>query len=166
MALGRMYTVDYGAIACTSASALAIASLTTGATNTADVQAIRFGTVGAASFPSNASVLVQLVRATGTAAGGGSVTPRPHNPSDIAAVSTALSVGATPTAITGLTFTPGTTPVVWAQEIPFTAGSNWAEWVTPGAEWRVSASTNLVVYMTQSSAGTATTFSVELVFAE
>jgi hypothetical protein len=163
MALGRMYTVDFGVIACAAAGPTVVAALTTPATNTADVQAIRFGTVGAASFPSNASVLVQLFRATGSAAGGVAATPRPHNPLDMAAVSTALTVGPTPTAITGLT--QGAV-CVWGQEIPFTAGSNWAEWVTPGAEWRVAASTNLAVYVTQSSAGTATTFSCELVFAE
>jgi hypothetical protein len=163
MALGRMYTVDFGVIGQAAAGPLPVACLTTGATNTADVQAIRIGVVGAASFPSNASVLIQLVRATGTAAGGAAATPRPHNASDIAAVSTALTVGPTPTAITGLTQGAVT---VWAQEIPFTAGSNWAEWVTPGAEWRVGASTNLAAYMTQSSAGTATTFSLEMVFAE
>ena len=163
MALGRMYTADFGVIAQAAAGPTVAACLSTGASVTADVQAIRFGTVGATSFPSNASVLIQLFRATGSAAGGGAITPRPHNPSDIAANTTALSVGATPTAITGLT--QGAV-CIWGQEIPFTAGSNWAEWVTPGAEWRISASTNLAVYITQSTAGTATTFSCELVFAE
>src|SRR5580698_7541808 len=120
MALGRMYTVDFGVIACAAAGPTVVAALTTGATNTADVQAIRFGTVGAASFPSNASVLIQLFRASGSAGGGATATPRPHNPSDIAAVSSALTVGPTPTAITGLT--QGAV-CVWGQEIPFTAGS-------------------------------------------
>lgn len=173
MALGRMYTVDFGVLAVAAAGPTTIAGFTPSATNHMDIQAIRVGTVGAASFPSNASVLIQLARAsTAYSSGGHTVTPNPHSSGgtsglDIAAQTVCYNnqttaAGGTASAISG--YTQGVT--LWAQEIPFTAGSNWAEWVTPGAEWRIPATLFGGVYMTQSSAGTATSFSLELVFAE
>ena len=168
MALGRMYTVDFGVLNVALAGPTTIAGLTAAATNPLDIQAIRLGTVGATSFPSNASVLIQFARASSVyTSGGHTVTPNPHNAGDVAANTTCYNcessaAGGTYSAITG--YTAGVT--LWAQEIPFTAGSNWAEWVTPGAEWRIAAGAFAGVYMTQSSAGTATSFSLELVFAE
>jgi hypothetical protein len=170
MALGRMYTVDFGVLAVALAGPTTIAGISAGATSAAqiDVQAIRIGTVGATSFPSNASVLIQFARASsGYTSGGHTVTPNPHNPNDIASTSLlyncqSSAAGGTYSAISG--YTQGVT--LWAQEIPFTAGSNWAEWVTPGAEWRIPSAAFAGVYMTQSSAGTATSFSLEMVFAE
>jgi hypothetical protein len=168
MALGRMYTVDFGVLNVALAGPTTIAGLTAASTNPVDIQAIRFGTVGAASFPSNASVLIQLARASSAySSGGHTVTPNPHNAGDVAANTTCYNcettaAGGTYSALSG--YSQGVT--LWAQEIPFTAGSNWAEWVTPGAEWRIAAGAFAGVYMTQSSAGTATSFSLELVFAE
>lgn len=161
MALGRTYTATSAPVTVATATQTVIMCGTTGATVTADVEAIRFAVIGAATFPANATVTATLYRSTGTAAGGTAVTPRPHNASDIASNSTWLD--ASGAAITGLTVTA---IQVWSQVLPFTAGANWAEWVTPGAEWRVSVSTNLALWITCSSAGTATSFQAEMVFAE
>ena len=163
MASGRTYTVTSALVTLASTSQTAIICGTTGATVTADVQALRIGIYsgGGVSYPSNGTVQCSLYRPTGTAAGGTAATPRPHNASDIAANSTWLD--ASGGAITGLTLGA---VVTWNQVLPFTAGATWADWVTPGAEWRIGASTNLALYLTCSSAGTATQFQAEFVFAE
>ncbi len=163
MSMGRSYTAASAAVTLASTSTTAILCGSTGSTVTADVSAIRIGIYSGSSvsYPSNGTVQAQLMRATGTAGGGTTVTPSPHNASDIAANSTWLD--ASGAAITGLT--KGSV-CVWEQVLPFTAGANWAEWVTPGAEWRIGASTNLALYLTCSSAGTATEFIAELVLAE
>jgi hypothetical protein len=174
MSLGRMYTLDFAqsGLPVALAGPTTVAGITTSAVNPIDIQAIRFGVMGAASFPSNASVQLTMARASAGYTSGGHLTlaANPHNTTDVAAnttltynCSTATGGGAgTFSAIVG--FTQGVT--LWSQEIPFTAGSNWAEWVTPGAEWRVPISSFLGFYMTQSSAGTATLFGLEIVFAE
>jgi len=162
MAQGRIYTATSGLVAYTGTSATLIFLGTTTSTATADIQAIRVGIYSGSgvSYPSNGTVLVQLCRVTGSSAGGTAVTARPHNASDIAANTTFLD--ATGSAITGMT----QGAIVWEQSLPFTAGANWAEWVTPGAEWRVSASSFVGVYLTASSGGTATDFETSLVFTE
>jgi hypothetical protein len=168
MALGRIYTVDGGILAIAAAGPTTVMAVTPAATNPIDIQAIRFAVLGAASFPSNASLNVVLARASsGFTSGGSTITANPHNAGDVAANSVwkncqSTAAGGTFAAIVG--YTQGVT--LWEQAIPFTAGSNWAEWVTPGSEWRVAASAFAAVYLTQSSAGTATSFSCELVFAE
>lgn len=55
---------------------------------------------------------------------------------------------------------------LWSQELPFTAGSNWGEWFTPGFEINVPASSQVALYIQASSAGTATTFSAEIEYSE
>lgn len=162
MASGRIYTATSGLVTYTGTSATPIFYGTTTSTSTADIQCIRIAIYSGSgvSFPSNGTVQVQLARVTGATSGGTAVTAAPHNASDIAANTTFLD--ATGSAITGLT--EGVR--LWGQSIPFTAGANWAEWVTPGSEWRVSASAAVAIYLTASSAGTATEFQAELVFAE
>lgn len=113
------------------------------------------------SYPSNGTVLAQLVRVTSYASGGTAINAQKHNSTDIAANTTFLD--ASGSAITN-TETAGA--ILWQQSIPFTAGANWAEWVTPGSEWRVSASGIVAIYLTASSAGTATDFAASLVFIE
>lgn len=168
MALGRTYTVDFGTLAVAAAGPTTIAGISCAATNPLDIMAIRFAVFGASTFPANASLQVTLARAsTGYTSGGHTVTANPHNAGDIASNTTfyndqTTAAGGTVSAIVG--FTQGVT--LWQQEIPFTAGANWAEWVTPGAEWRVAASAFAGVYLTQSSAGTATSFGLELVVVE
>ena len=165
MPLGRTYTVDSGIMADTTAAATPLFCGTTVATSTMYIEAIRFSVVtsGASVYPANATLAVGLFRATGTAAGGAAVTPNPHISGDLAARSTWLSVGATPTAITGLT--QGSVQL-WGMTLPFTAGANWAEWVTPGNEWSVPISANIALYLVQSTAGTLTNFQCEMVFSE
>lgn len=168
MALGRMYTVDAGTLAVAAAGPTTIMAVSTAATNPVDIQAFRIGVLGASSFPSNATCTFTFARASsGYTSGGHTITPNPHNAGDIAANSTwyndqTTAAGGTVSAIVG--FTQGVT--LWQIEIPFTAGANWGEWVTPGAEFRVAASAFAAMYLTQSSAGTATSFSCEMVFAE
>lgn len=161
MALGRAYTVTSGLVTYTGTSATPIFYGAATSTATADIQAIRIGLYSgsSASYPTNGTVLAQLSRVTGTVGGGGTVTAVPHNSADIAA-NTTFKDGTT--GITGLT--QGVT--LWQQSLPFTAGANWAEWASPGSEWRVPASGLFAVYLTASSAGTATQFEVELVFGE
>jgi hypothetical protein len=165
MPLGRYYTAESGtcALATTTPSAL-IWAWPGAATVTMDIVAIRVGVAGGSSFPTNGVVQVQLVRATGTIAGGATITPNPHNSSDIAANSAWRS------ASTAITTQPTVGVVLWGQQLPFTAGANWAEWCTPGLEWRVPASatagTGVALMTTQSSAGTGTSFTAEIVFAE
>lgn len=165
MALGRYYTAESGgcALATTTPSAL-IWAWPGAATVTMDIVAIRVGVAGGSSFPTNGVVQVQLARVTGTIAGGATITPNPHNPGDIAAQSAWRS------ASTAITTQPTVGVVLWGQQLPFTAGANWAEWVTPGLEWRVPASatagTGIALMTTQSAAGTGTSFTAEIVFAE
>ena len=162
---GRVYTATTNLVAYTGTSATPILYGAAPATATLDIQAIRIGIYSGSgvSYPSNGSVLCQLARVTGTVGGGTSITARiaPHNASDIASNISALD-DASGAAITGLT--QGVN--LWQQSLPFTAGANWAEWVTPGTEWRISASGLFALYLTASSAGTATDFAAEVVWTE
>lgn len=162
MALGRAYTVNSNLVTYTATSATPVFYGAAAAASTADIQAIRIGSYAgsSASYPANGTVLAQLARVTGTEAGGTSVTATPASSSDIAANSTFKD--ASGSAITGLTIGA----VLWQVVLPFTAGASFAEWVTPGAEWRVPASGLFAVYLTASQAGTATQFEVSLTFGE
>jgi len=166
MSLGRVYTIDSGLMTDTTAAGTQLCILcgTTSAVQTFDAEAIRIGIYSGSgvSYPSNGTVEFQLLRSTGTAAAGTAATKNPANPGDVACQSTWLA-GSTGTPITGLT---ATAVEVWGQVIPFTAGANWAEWVTPGAEWRCPISSNLALWATVSSAGTATQIKAQIVIAE
>lgn len=161
MSSGRTYTfVNSAAIpyAATAGTILMLAAA--GANSTLDIERIGVATYSGSgvSYPSNATLLFQLCRVSITGAtGGASDTPNPHNPADVAAQGTFLdgSVAITNT-------TQGV--VLWQNSLPFTAGANWAEWVTPGAEWRVAASGTVGLYVTASSAGTATDLECSLTF--
>lgn len=166
MPLGRSYTVDSGQVLLTSASQTPMLLASTTTTAICDIQAIRVGIFSGsgAIYPTSSTVQCYLARATNTPAGGTPVTPRPHNPADIPA-NTGWTIGSWSTA-------PAFGPILWGQVVPFAPGSAWAEWVTPGAEWRVGpiSSTGVAAYaaifLTCSSAGTATQFSIECTFAE
>lgn len=171
MALARAYKVGVFdtatplATGATSTVATPIPILygITTATNDLNISAVRCNVLGAASFPSNASVLFSLNIATGAKAGGNAAAARQLSGSALAA-NTVFSTagGTTPAAITGLTMTN----YLWAQEIPFTAGSNWGEWFTPGFEIPIPISTQFALFVTASSAGTGTTFGGEIEFTE
>jgi hypothetical protein len=162
MSLGRVYTIDAGLVTVAATAQTCILVGTTTAVQTFNVEALRIGINSGAgvSYPANGSVMWQVLRSTGAPGGGGTATKSPLNPGDVACQSAWLSGS---TAITGLT---ATTVEVWGNMMPFTAGSNWGEWVTPGAEVQCAISTNLAVWVTCSSAGTATQFKCQLVIAE
>jgi hypothetical protein len=56
--------------------------------------------------------------------------------------------------------------VLWEQQIPLTAGANWAEWVTPGSEWTVPNAATVCLYVTASSAPTSVSAVAQIVFSE
>jgi len=161
---GRVYTATSNLVPYTGTSATPVVAGSAATTMTMDIQAIRIGIYsgGGVSYPSNGAVLCQLSRVTGAIGGGAAMTSRiaPHNSTDIASNIATMADGST--AITGLT--QGVN--LWQQSLPFTAGANWAEWVTPGSEWRIPAAGEFGVYLTASSAGTATDFAIELVWTE
>lgn len=128
-----------------------------------NISAVRCSVLGAASFPSNASVLFSLNINTGAQAGGQTASPKQLSGVVLAAATTFKTAGGTSAAaITGLTMTT----FLWSQEVPFTAGSNWGEWFTPGFEINVPISTQFGLFVTASSAGTGTTFTGEIEFSE
>jgi hypothetical protein len=119
--------------------------------------------MGAAAFPSNASVVFSLNVNTGAQAGGNTALARQFAGNALAANTLFKTAGGTAAAaITGLTMTTE----LWAQSVPFTAGSNWGEWFTPGFEIPIPISTQFAMFVTASSAGTATTFAGEIEFTE
>lgn len=171
MALARAYKVGVfdtstplatGATSTVTTPIPILYGITT-ATNDLNISAVRCSVLGAAAFPSNASVLFSLNIATGTKAGGNAALARQLSGSTLAANSVFSTAGGTgAAAITGLTMTTN----LWSQELPFTAGSNWGEWFTPGFEIPVPISTQFCLFVTASSAGTGTTFHGELEFTE
>lgn len=170
MPLGRTYTVDSGLISiATATTAQYVMAAYTTTTNVCDIEAIRVGVFSGASvsYSSNATLLCQLQRITNPGTSSQVVTPRPHNQADLAAATT----WATGTFQT--TPAPQTTPVIlWGQSIPLTAGANWAEWVTPGAEWRIGPSSNsgaaayVALFVQASVTGSNIDLTAEIVFSE
>lgn len=158
----RIYTTNSNLVVFTGTTATPIFYGAAASTNTADIQAIRIGSYGAssASYPSNGAILVQLARVTGSVGGGTTVTATPHNSADMAANTTFKD--ASGGAITGLSIGV----ILWQQSIPFTAGASWAEWVTPGSEWRIPGSGLFAVYLTTAVGGTNTDFEVSATFVE
>jgi hypothetical protein len=137
---------------------------TTTSTNDCNISAIRVSCIGAAAFPSNASWTASLNLTTGTKAGGNAATPVQMGQGALAANTVFSTAGGSTSSliITGLT----EGKFYWSQDIPFTAGANWGEWFTPGFEINIPPSTGFAVYITESSAGTATTFAAEIEFTE
>jgi hypothetical protein len=138
---------------------------TTSSTNDCNISAIRVSCIGAAAFPSNASFAASINLTTGTKAGGLAATPVQMGQGALAANTVFSTAGGSTTAsapITGLTGGK----FYWSQDIPFTAGANWGEWFTPGFEINIPPSTGFAVYITEQSAGTATSFAAEIEFTE
>ena len=135
----------------------------TTSTNDCYISAVRGSVLGAAAFPSNASVVLSLNINTGAQAGGQTALARQFAGTTLAANTLFKTAGGTTAAaITGLTMTTE----LWAQNIPFTAGSNWGEWFTPGFEIPIPISTQFALFVTASSAGPGTTFHGEIEFTE
>lgn len=166
MSIGRLYTIDSGLMVHTGSSQIALLAGTNGASSTFSVARIGFGinSGSGVSYPPNSTVHLQLLRSTGTAAAGTAATKNPKNAlaQTLAAQSTWLA-GSTGTPITGLT---ATAVEVWGMVVPFSAGANWAEWDTPGEETDTGPSANLVLWVTPSSAGTATQFKAQVLIGE
>src|SRR5579863_3523491 len=172
MAIARYYKVGVFDTATPLATGATVAGVTTPvpilygvttATNDCYISAVRGSVLGAAAFPSNASVTVSLNINTGTKAGGNAALARQLAGTALAANTIFSTAGGTSAAaITALTMTTE----LWAQNIPFTAGSNWGEWFTPGFEIPIPISTQFAMFITCSSAGTSTTFHGELEFTE
>jgi hypothetical protein len=120
--------------------------------------------MGATSFPSNSSAVFSINIVTGSKGGGTAATANQLSGVAKATLVTAWSTagGSGSAAITGLTATTS----YWDQVVPFTAGSSWGEWYTPGFEINIPVSTIFAVCCTTSSAGTGTTAFCELVYSE
>lgn len=172
MAIARYYKVGVfdtatplatGATVATTTPTVILAGTTT-ATADCNVSAVRCNAIGAAAFPSNASFIASLnIINSATLAGGNTATASLTGPGSQAANTTFSTGGGTAAAaITQATLGK----FLWSQGIPFTAGANWGEWYTPGFEINVALSTKFGLYITESSAGTATTFSGEIEFTE
>jgi hypothetical protein len=134
-------------------------------TSTADcyISCVRGSVLGAATFPANASVTLSLNINTGSQAGGQTALARQLTGNALASnILWKTAGGTTAAAITGLTMTTE----LWAQNIPFTAGSNWGEWFTPGFEIPIPISTQFALFVTATSAGTGTTFHGEVEYTE
>lgn len=171
MTLARIYKVgvfDTGTPLGTGATVAATSitpilyGVTTG-TGDCNISAIRVGTIGAATFPANASNIASLNINTGAVAGGQTATAVQLSGVTRAATTTFKTAGGTSAAaITGLT----ATTYLWSQEIPFTAGANWGEWYTPGFEINIPVSTQFGIFIQSSSSGSSTTFGGEIEFSE
>jgi hypothetical protein len=173
MAIARYYKVGVFDTSTPLATGASVATTTpTGilagllaATTDINISAVRASCLGAASFPSNASVAVSLNIATTTITGGNAASPRLLGGGSALASQTPWKTagGTSATVLTG-GFVLST--FLWSQELPFTAGANWGEWFSPGFEANVAASAQVVLYVTQSSAGTGTTFTGEVEYTE
>jgi hypothetical protein len=168
MAQGRVYTATSNLVSYGTTTTLPIMAGSATSTAPFDIWAIRVGihTAGTApTFPSNTSLLCQLSRTTGAVGGGSSIASTriaPHNTTDVAS-NIGYLYDASSAAITGLT--QGVN--MWQGVLPFTAGQEVSEWVTPGAEWRVSASTTFALFVTSpGGAGTETDVWGEIVWSE
>jgi len=127
----------------------------TSANSDLNISAVRCGVLGAATFPANASVFFSINTVTGTKAGGNAATAVQQSGIAKATLATWSTAGGTSAAaITGLT----ATTEWWGEPVPFTAGSSWGEWKTPGFEINLPISGQFALCVTASSAGTATPF--------
>jgi hypothetical protein len=171
VAIGRPYKVGVFDTSTPLATGATVTTTTptpilygvTAATGDCNISAIRASIIGAAAFPSNASIVCSININTGAQAGGQTALATQLSGVAFAARTTFKTAGGTtPTAITGLTLST----FLWSQDIPFTAGSAWGEWFTPGFEINIPISTQFAIYITQSSAGTGTTFAGEIEFTE
>lgn len=173
MAIGRAYKIGVfdtstwlptGGTVAGVTTPVPILYWNTSANSDLNISCIRVGVMGAAAFPSNASIVASINTMTGTKAGGNAVTPLQLSGVAKASLVTAVSTagGTSAAAITGLTATTGW----WSQELPFTAGSSWGEWKTPGFEINHAVSLQFALCITCSSAGTSTTFGGEIEYTE
>lgn len=172
MAIARYYKVGVFDSATPTAQGGTVATTTptpilwgtTSTTSDCNISAIRVSAIGANAFPANASFAASINLTTGTKAGGNAATPVIVGQNTLVANTVFSTAGGSTSSLVITGLTQG--KFYWSQDIPFTAGANWGEWFTPGFEIYIPASTGFAVYITESSAGTATTFAAELEFTE
>lgn len=154
---------------CTSASATAPPAILVGQTGSGvaiAIACVRVAAIGAASFPSNSSYTAVLATFTTSGlTGGNTATPVINSGTALAAQSTWTTAGGNSAAAITIG-TQAMVKILWSQPIPFSAGGNWSEWFGPGFEKYIPASTNVGLFITESSAGTGTPFSGEVEFTE
>src|SRR5260221_14657004 len=104
--------------------------ISTSANSDINISCVRCGVLGAAAFPSNASIVFSVNTVTGTKAGGNAVTPLQLSGIAKASLLTAVSTAGGPgaAAITGL---PATT-AWWARPGPVHARAGWGGGERPG----------------------------------
>jgi hypothetical protein len=165
---GRIYTATSNLVAYGTTTTVAILAGSASSTAPFDIGCVRVGihTSGTApSYPSNTSLLWQLSRTTGVIGGGSSIASTriaPHNTTDVAS-NIGYLYDASSAAITGLTQGVNLRQGV----LPYTAGQEVTEWVTPGWEWRISANTTFALFVTApGGAGTETDIEAEIVWEE
>ena len=165
----RVYTATTNLVSYGTTTTLPIMAGSANTTNPLDIECIRIGihTAGTApTYPSNASILWQLSRTTGAIGGGSSIASTriaPHNTTDVASNIGALYDASGGSAITGLTQGVSLRQGV----LPYTAGQEVVEWVTPGSEWRISAGTAFGLFVSSpGGAGTQTDIEAEIVWIE
>jgi hypothetical protein len=172
VAIARYYNIDVFATSTWTATGATITSTTptqiltgtTAATADVNVSAVRASCLGAASFPSNASFAASLNIGLTTTTGGQTAVARLLGGGSSLASNTTWKTagGAAAAAITATTQSTG----LWSQELPFTAGANWGEWFSPGFEINIAAAAIFCLWITQSSAGTGTTFGGSIEYTE
>jgi len=154
MSISRNYFVDSGLVSIGGTGATPMLYIAPTATNDLNVCRIFCGIeAGASPTPaSNASVLFQLAKVTGTKAGGGAVTP--SQLSGVALAANTVFSSALSAAITGLTISTE----YWARGIPFAAGAFIEDaYENTGFEVEIPASGTWGVYFT-AAAGAGTNF--------
>lgn len=165
MSTSRPYFVDSLGVSIGGTSATPILYIAPTATNDLYVSRIRVAIEAASSPapPSNGSVLFQLVKVTGSKAGGGAVVPAPVGANAALAANTVFS-SANSAAITGLTLSTE----YWAHPIPFAAGASWEDSLeNTGFERYIPASGLYAVYFTAASgAGSGCNARVTIDFTE
>src|SRR5258708_38513643 len=136
MALARAYKVGVFDTATPLATGATVTTTTptpilfgvTVATGDCNISAVRVNVLGAAAFPSNASVLASINIVTGTQAGGNAAVSNQLSGVALASNTTFLTAGGTSAAAITRP-TPGEIP--WAPGISFTPRADWGEGVTP-----------------------------------
>lgn len=172
MSIGRAYKVGVFDTSTWLATGATVTTTTptpilyglTGANSDLNITNMRIGVLGAASFPANASVFFSINQLSGTKAGGNAATAVQLSGVTKTTLATWSTAGGTSAA--AITGTTAIAPEYTGWPLPFTAGASWEDWVTPGFEVNIPVSTGFAVYVTQSSAGTGTTFWCELEYTE
>ncbi|MGH3407648.1 MAG: hypothetical protein ACRDRJ_34885 [Streptosporangiaceae bacterium] len=147
MSMYRGYLADSGSIALASTSAVPLLYLAPTATNDANVCKIKLmipGSSGAAPT-SNADVIAQLYKVTGTVGGDTSLTPAQLSGNALAA-NTVCAYASADTGLTGLTISGGP---LWTSDAPETSGASWSDdFENTGLEIALLPSAKYALYVT------------------